>query len=477
MSQSGTPTAGYYAGVIALIALGQVVFGVDFGSVNVALATIARDLHIESRILPWVVSTYSLTYAGFLVLGGRAADTFGRRRFCIFGLCLFGLGLLAAILATNVWMLIAARALEGFGSAFFIPASFSLINVLLPDGPIRHRAFSVFSATQGVAMILGLCGGGIVTTAWGWRAVFLINTPLVIGAILLAWFFIPAHEETGEKHSVDVGGAVLITAAAVLALTALSAMGEYGWTSTQGLSLLAASALALGAFLLLERALTDPLVPPTIYRFHNFLGADIASVGIMATTGGLFVLLNLFMQRVLHFSAMQSGLGMLPYAGAVIFAGRLVGHGMARYPLRTAILAGFVVFIAGTLLFAAVSVDRGYGLNLVPAMIVVGLGSTIGTVLLMALSTASVPAPMQGVATGVLVTFQQIGLALGVSVALTVVTASARNGEQAITAFRHGFLATTAMAVIGFLCALIFTRRLVAGPGVGSDDATLAKPV
>ena len=161
------PVPRHYAGIIALVALGKFIFGVDFGMMNVALATISTDLHVDPVILPWIVSTYSLSYAGFLVLGGRAADTFGRRRFCIFGLCLFGLGLLVAISAANVWVLIAARALEGIGSSFFIPASFSLMNVLLPEGPGRHRGFAVFGATQGLAMVLGLGGGGIVTTAFG----------------------------------------------------------------------------------------------------------------------------------------------------------------------------------------------------------------------------------------------------------------------------------------------------------------------
>ena len=464
---------GHYAGIIALIAIGQVIFGTDFGAVNVALASIAKDLQIAPGMLSWVVGTYSLAYAGFLVLGGRASDSFGRRRFCILGLLLFGSGSLLAVFSFNVWTLIAARALEGFGSAFFIPSSFSLINVLLPEGQIRHRAFAVFSATQGIAMILGLCGGGIVTTTMGWRAVFLINIPLVVAAILLSYRFIPAHLRSPKKPTIDVAGAILITMSAVFAVAALSAIGEYGWTDVRGTGVLVASMVALAAFLILERNLKDPLVPPAIYHFANFFGANLASVGIMATTGGLFVLLNLFMQRALHFSAMESGLGMLPYASAVIVAGRLIGYGMSRYPIRKTILAGFVVFIAATLLFAAVSTERGYGLNLAPAMIVAGLGSTVGTVLLMALSTSAVPAPIQGVATGVLVTFQQIGLALGVSVALTVVAASSRSGEPIITAFRLGFLATTCTAVMGLVCALLFTRKPLAGPGATPDNVKL----
>jgi DHA2 family methylenomycin A resistance protein-like MFS transporter len=471
------PDARYYAGIIALVALGKFIFGVDFSMMNVALATISTDLHVDAVVLPWIVSTYSLSYAGFLVLGGRAADTFGRRRFCIFGLCLFGLGLLAAISAANVWVLIAARALEGIGSAFFIPASFSLMNVILPEGPVRHRGFAVFGATQGVAVVLGLGGGGIVTTAFGWRAIFLINLPLVIAAIVMAWRLIPAHEDSAEKHTVDVAGAILITAMVMLALSALSAMTRYGWSSAQGPVLFGASALALGGFLLLERSIREPLVPPTIYRYANFIGANIANIAAMAGTGGLFVLLNLFMQRMLHFSARQSGLGMMPYAGAVIITGHLLRPIMGRFPLRRAISIGFSIAVVAPLLFAAASPERGYAYNLVPGMLIAGLGGTLSAVLLLALGTAAVPAPKQGVATGVLITCQQIGLALGVSVSLTVLSAGAGGGAVTMTAFRHSFLAVSVMAGAGLICMLAFTRRRAVEPEAGAAPAELAKSV
>lgn len=459
MSEEAEPTAGYYIGITVLIALGKFIFGVDFGAMNVALAAIGRDLHVDPAVLPWVIATYSLSYAGFLVVGGRAADAYGRRRFCILGFLLFGTGLVLAMLSGNVWMLIAARALEGIGSALFIPASFSLINVLLPDGPLRRRAFSVFGATQGLAMILGLFGGGVVTTMFGWRGVFVISMPLVVCAILLAGFLIPPHRRASETRSLDVGGAVLIASVAVLALTALSAMGKLGWMSHLGLGLMAGSMVALGLFLGLERVVRDPLVPPSLYAYPNFIGAGVASVGAMATTGCCFALLNLFMQRVLHFTAMQSGLGMLPYAFAVIVSGQLLGSVMARFPLRNAILTGFVVLVAGTLLFAAVSAQGGYGFNLIAGSVCAGVGGTLSAMVLLALGTASVPATSQGVVTGVLVTFQQIGLALGVTVGVAAVTAAAKSGASPSAAFQHGFLAAAAMALAGLICTVLLTRR------------------
>jgi MFS family permease len=374
-------------------------------------------------------------------------------------------------------MLIAARALEGIGSAFFIPASFSLMNVLLPEGPVRHRGFAVFGATQGLAVVLGLGGGGIVTTAFGWRAIFLISVPLVIAAIAMAWRLIPAHEQSAEKHTVDVGGAILITVTVTLALSALSAVARYGWSAAQGPLLLGASALALGGFLLLERNVREPLVPPTIYRYANFIGANIANISAMAATGGLFVLLNLFMQRMLHFSARQSGLGMMPYAGAVIVTGHFLRPIMGRFPLRRAISIGFAIALVAPLLFAAASPERGYAYNLVPGMLIAGLGGTLSSVLLMALGTTSVAAAKQGVATGVLITCQQIGLALGVSVSLTVLSASTGGDALTMTGFRHSFLATSIIAGAGLLCMLAFTRPLVKWTETAPDASQLAKPV
>ncbi|HTT83173.1 MAG TPA: MFS transporter [Rhizomicrobium sp.] len=456
---------GFYAGVIALIALGQVIFGTDFCAVSVALSSIAGDLHVAPALMSWVVAIYSLTYAGFLVLGGRTADSYGRRRFCLLGLYLFGAGTLIAAAAANVWMLIAGRALEGLGSAFFIPTSFSLINVLLPDGPIRHRAFAVFSATQGLAMMLGLCGGGLLTTQIGWRAAFLITVPLVVAAIILSWRFIPPFEKPEKAASLDIGGAILITLGVGVLLTSLSVMGEFGWLSSQGLETLAAACGLLLVFFVVESRVRKPLVPLSVFRHPNLLGADVASIGAMATTGGVFVLLNLFMQRELHFSAMLSGLGMLPYALAVMAAGRLVGHGMARFPLRQCILVGFVVFIVGVILFSMISPGGSYALYIAPAMIIAGLGSTVATVLLMALSTAAVPSERQGVATGVLITFQQIGMALGVSLALTVMSANLKQGAPLVQSLHGGFLAATGMAVFGFLSALLFTRKTAVSAG------------
>ena len=270
--QAAGRSPGFYAGVIALIALGQVIFGTDFCAVAAALVHCPRparragaDVVGRGNLLPHLCRVPG---AG----GAHRQFLHGRRRFCLLGLYLFGVGTLIAAAAANVWMLIAGRALEGLGSAFFIPTSFSLINVLLPDGPIRHRAFAVFSATQGLAMMLGLCGGGLLTTQVGWRSAFLITVPLVVTAIILSWRFIPPFEKPEKRTSLDIGGAVLITLGVGALLTSLSVMGEYGWMSSQGLETLAAAVALLIVFFLVESRVREPLVPLSVFRYPNLLG-------------------------------------------------------------------------------------------------------------------------------------------------------------------------------------------------------------
>lgn len=427
---------------------------------SVALATIARDLEVDATLLPWIISISSLTFAGFLVLGGRASDNFGRRRVCIVGLALFGTGLLLLATATNVWMVLAARALEGFGSAFFVPTSFSLMNVSLPSGPVRHRAFSVYNVGSASALILGFGGSGIITTLLGWRFVFLANFPLVIIAFLLAWRVIPSDDWSNPAQEIDIGGAVLITAAAVLALTALSAMGKYGWLSLQGFGLLGGAVLVALAFLLLESRLRKPLVPPSIYGHTNFLGATLATACNMAMTACSLVLLNLFLQHVFNFSAAMSGFGMLPFALGTSVASHFIHSGMSKYPMRLTIMLGFAVFGVGLLLLVMTSAGRGYGLNLVPGECLAGLGTAIALVLLMALGTAHIPRQDQGVASGMMMTIQQVGVALGLSIGITVVSSSIRAGNTAIMAFHHGFLAAAAFSLFGLLTTLFCTQSV-----------------
>jgi MFS family permease len=448
-----------YAGVIAIIVIPQIMFSIDFSTANVALASIARDLAIGPGLLAWVITGFSLSYAGFLILGGRIADLYGRRNTCIVGLSAFIAGELVSAMATSAEMLIAGRAIVGLASALAIPSSFSLINILLPDDATRNRAYSVFSACQGVALILGMCGGGALTTIFGWRAAFLIDVPLAIISLILAFRVIPVVERRADAGSLDIAGAVLITIGIGAALMSLSMLGNLGWTSPKAWSVLGFAALVLLALFFVEKVVRDPLVPPSIFRFPNMLGANLGSMFVLAATAGIMVLANLLMQKEMHFSAMQSGLGMIPYAAAVTIAGRAMGPLMTRFPLRRMTLAAMVIFVVACLLLATIAIDRGYAINMIPGMLIFGVGSTAATIPLMALATSAVPAETQGVATGAMITFQQIGLALGISAALAMMGAQMGAGITPDMAFRSSFLLMAAIAIVAMLSVLLLTRE------------------
>ena len=447
-----------YAAVIGLIALGQIIVATDFCVTSVALPSIDRSLAMGPNLLPWVATVFSLFYAGTLIICGRLADLFGHRRVCLLGLLLFGVGSLGTAAAPTIPLLIASRAIEGLGAACVTPTSFSLINVLLPAGPVRNRAFSVFGVTQGVSYIASLYGGGLLVTTLGWRSAFLLNLPALTLAAVLAWRVIPRRDNLSVKVQLDVFGAMLITSGTGVLLLALSIMSRSGWMSTAGLGTLAGGLVLLILLCVVEGRQPSPLIPPSLFRHHGVAGANLGTILMVAPAASVFVLLSLFMQRVLHFSAVMAGVGMLPQTLAVMAGGQLVGHSMSRVPLRRSVLAGAVVFLFGVFLIALSPRTWGYAGALVPAMIATGLGSTVANLTLMAISTASVPRDDQNLASAVLMTSQQIGVALGISVSFAVLASGMSIGS--IISFRFAFLAAAVLAALSLVPSFLLTRAV-----------------
>jgi MFS family permease len=453
------PAERSYWGVIALIALGQVIIATDFCISNIGLASIGRDLAVGPATLSWVVTVFSLTYGGFLILGGRIADLFGHRRACILGLILFGGGSLLSACSTSIQMLIAMRAIEGLGGALLTPTSFSLINVMLPDGPIRHRAYSVFGVTQGLSYILGLYVGGALVTHFGWRSGFLLNGPAIVVAILLAWRQIPLPDPSAARPKVDIAGAILITAGMGLLMFALSATGRYGLVSIQALMPLIAGITTIVILIFVESQLEHPLVPLGVFRYPNLAGADLACIAIIAAGSSVFVLLPLFLQRTFHFSPEISGLAMLPYCAAVVAGGQVVGLAMSRFTLGQCVAGGIILFVGATLVFClAWGGTSNFEFIMLPAMIVAAFGATAASLAIMALSTGRVAARDQGLASAVLMTCQQIGVSLGVSIVFAVVATASVDGDSVTSAFHHAFVASATFAALALLSTLVLTR-------------------
>lgn len=452
--------------VILLVGLTQLIVTTDFSIIAVALPSIGRQLHVAPASLSWVISAGALTFGGFLILAGRAADIFGQRRCLVTGLVLFGGGSLGAAFAPDLPLLIVARALQGLGGAILTPANFSLINTLVPQGAPRRQALGVFGIMQGLSLVIGLLIGGALTTHFGWRAVFLLNPPIAALAIALAFKAVPpAPAIDAADRSVDWIGAGLIMAAMGLVLSAVSMMGKQGWTAPAPVALLAAGLAAFALFFLAEARARAPLAPLSIFRRRNFAPANLILMLHLAGVGGVFVLTSLYMQSGLKLSALRSGLGMMPYAAAVMLAGQAAAPLMARLSHRAIVLGGFGLYAAGMALLALLAGQGGYWIALALGSVVCAFGSTISFMALMAEATADVPAPQQGVASAVLFTAQQIGVPLGATIALSVLSAAgAGRAAIGLTAFRDGYLAVGALVALGLIVSLVALRAAPTTP-------------
>jgi MFS family permease len=453
---------GDYRLVIFLMGLTALIVTTDLSIVAVALPSLGRDLHAPAASLSWVVSAAALTGGGFLILGGRAADILGQRLCLLIGLALFGLGSTGAALSPSFGVLIGCRAMQGLGAAILAPANFSLINTLVPDGGPRRTAMGVFGIMQGLSLIIGLLVGGVLTTRLGWRSVFLVNPPIALLAIAITLRCVPRRAAAGER-GLDWAGGLLIVTSMALVLSAVSMMGREGWTAPRPLSLLAVGLLAFALFFLAESRARAPLAPLSMFTRRNFAPANIILMLHLAGVGGILVLLNLYMQSGLKMSAAQSGLGMMPYALAVMVAGQAFIPIMARISHRALILGAFALYALGLSLLALLSLQPSYWLAVALGSVMIGLGGTSAFMGLMADATADIPAPQQGAASAVLITSQQIGVPLGASVALSML-ALAGGG---MGAFKGAYLVLAALVAVALATALLTLRPAPATPAAG----------
>lgn len=451
-----------YRLVIFLVGLTQLVVTTDFSIVSVALPSIGEKLHIPPASLSWVISAGALTGGGLLILGGRAADIIGQRLCLLIGLALFGLGSMAAGLSTGLPVLIAARVIQGLGGAILGPANFSLINTLVPEGAPRRQAMGVFGVMQGLSLVIGLLIGGTLTTHLGWRAVFFLNPPIAALAMAVTLRAVPRPEAgRREDRSIDWLGALLIVTGMACVLTAVSMMGHEGWTAARPLELLGGGVIAFVLFFLVEGRVRSPLAPLSMFARRNFAPANLIFLMHLAGVGGVFVLLNIYMQTGLHMSAMQSGLGMMPYAAAVMASGQMVAPIMARVPHRRIVLASFGLYAIGLATLALLSGQASYWLAIAAGSIIVGLGATTAFMALMADATSDIPAAQQGAASAVLITAQQIGVPLGASIALSMLGLA---GAEGAGAFRGAYLILSAVVAAGLVLAIATLRSPPASP-------------
>jgi EmrB/QacA subfamily drug resistance transporter len=453
---------------LALLAVAEFVVVLDASIVNIALPSIGRGLHLSLANLSWVVNAYVLTFGGFLLLGGRMADLLGRRRVFVIGLGVFSLASLAGGLAQSPAWLIGARAIQGIGAALLAPAALSLVTATFREGSERNRALSVWGAVAGSGAAAGVLLGGVLTSALGWRSVLSVNVPIGIGAIVLTPWLISESRAELPRRSFDFPGAVAVTGGLSALVYALVRATTVGWESPQTIGVLAAAALLLVGFVVIERRSSAPLVPFAFFCNPSVRADDVTMLAAGAAVIGLFYFLSLYLQKVLGYSAIKAGTSQLPLAVGVILAAGVASPFVARVGIRTVLIAGLTLFAGGLVWFAQLPVQGAYLADLLGPSLLIALGLGLAFVPITILSVTGVEDREYGLASGLVNTAQQVGGALGLAILATMATsrtnhliASHHPVSQALTlGFHTAFLAAAGFVLLAIVAAAsIGTRR------------------
>ena len=464
-----------------VLCLGDVLIVLDSTIVNVALPSIQADLGFSDSSLAWVVNAYLLTFGGFLLLGGRLGDLFGRRRLFLIGLAFFTAMSLACGLAGSQGFLVVARALQGLGGAIVSVVALSLVMTIFTEPAERAKAMGIFGFVLSGGATAGVLLGGVLTDLIAWNWIFLVNLPVGATVIALTLALLPDDRGDASDRRLDIAGAVTVTAAVMLGTYAVVNGNENGWTSPTTLGLLGASAALLAVFIAIEARVASPLMPLGLFKLRNISVANVVGVLMAGSMFGWFFLSALYLQLVLGYSPLEVGLAFLPAtlimgAGSIAVSDRLV----MRFGIKPPLVGGLLLFAVGLLIFARAPADGSFVVDVLPGMIVMGLGGgiTFNPLLLAAMGDA---APTEaGLASGIVNTAFMMGGALGLAVLVSVAdsrTSSLRDaGDGTLAALTGGyhaaFLAAAVFAAAGALLALLL--RPVAPPGQGSQEAPQA---
>jgi EmrB/QacA subfamily drug resistance transporter len=405
-------------GVLTLLLLCTIQFMdvADTSIVNVALPSIQHALQFSQQSLQWVASGYILTYGGFLLLGGRAADLFGRRRTLIVGLLWFAVCSLAGGLANDQGLLIAARIAQGVGAAIMTPAALSILTTTFGEGKDRNTALGIWGAIAGIGAAAGVSLGGLLAEGPGWRWVLFINLPVVALSLLATFRLLPSERKRARLGDFDLQGALLVTGGVLLLVFALVRAPIVGWGSTQTILELAGAAAVLTAFALNERRASNPLFPFSILRVKGLVAANVTQTVSFAGFFAMFFYVTLYMQQVLHYSPIKAGIAYLPLTAAFVISAGIATPLIARIGTRPVIVAGTLIGGTGIYLLSRVPVHGSYASDLLPGLIVMPFGAGAVFVGVTIAANAGVPARLAGLAAALLTASRQLGSALGLAI-------------------------------------------------------------
>ena len=448
---------------LALIVLAQFMVVLDIAIVNVALPTIKADLRFSEENLQWVISAYAILFGGFLLLGGRLADVFGRRRLFVVGLVLFAASSLLCGIAWSEGSLIAFRALQGLGGALLAPAALSILSTTFREGRERNLALGIWGAASGSGGAAGVLLGGVLTSYLSWSWIFFINVPVGLLVVALAPAFLAESRSELRHRHFDVAGAASVTSGLMLLVYALTSATRHGWSSGTTVGLLAVAAALLVAFVGIELRSAAPLLPLRIFRLRavtvsNTVGLLVAAVGFSQ-----FFLLTLYMQQVLHYSAVQTGLAFAAITLTVVVFSNVAQALVTRLGVRTVLTCGLLLTATAQALLLRLPVNGHYFWDLFPAFLLTGLGLASSFVPVAIAGLSGVPAADAGVASGLINASRQIGGAIGLAAVSTIAASYTAGGAAAGNGLTNGvdtaFTVLAALAIAGALIAVAFTRQ------------------
>jgi EmrB/QacA subfamily drug resistance transporter len=451
---------------LALLAAVQFMVVLDIAIVNVALPSIKTDLGFSQENLQWVVSAYALVFGGLLLLGGRSADLLGRRRIFLAGVIVFTLASLVAGLAWSESSLITARALQGLGAAIISPAALSILSTTFHEGRERNIALGVWGAVGGFGAAAGVLLGGILTDALSWEWIFFVNVPVGVAAFVMAPLLL-AESRDAHVRTFDATGAVLVTLGLSSLVYAITQAGQDGWLAGQTVGFFVVAIALLAGFVVWEQRQAEPLMRFGILRIRTVSGANVSGFIMGTAMFSMFLMLTLYMQQVLGFSAMRTGVAYLAVAGTAILWSAVAAQLVTRIGVKPVLVVGMTTLTAGLVSFTQVSVDGTYAADLLPGFLLTGLGIGFSFVPISIAALAGVQPAEAGLASGLFNTSQQIGGALGIAALSTIASSQTDSAVAAGTAipqalvdgFTAAFLAGAGIAAVGIVAALTLIRR------------------
>ena len=473
--------------VLLIVAIAQFMVVLDTSIVNVALPAIYRGLHFTSASdLQWVVSAYTLAFGGFLLLGGRAADLYGRRKMFMISITVFGAASLLCGVAQNSLMLEITRAVQGLAAAFMSPAALSIVITTFKEGKERAKALSVWGAVAAGGAATGVLLGGVLTEYLDWRWNFFVNIPVAIAVFAMTLLYVPESKADLDHKQLDLPGAVTVTSGLILLVYAITRAPLEGWLSAKIIAFFVVSLALLAFFIWNEARSKHALMPLSIFKIGTIAGANLTQLPITASMFSMFFFISLYLQNVLHFTPVKSGLGFLPITVVIGFISVAMSRVIGKIGYKKPLMVAPLFMAAGLFYLAHIRVAGNYWHDVFPGLILMAIGMGMTFISITIAATMGVPPRQSGLASGILNTSQQIGGALGLAIlsGISAATVSHYLGNKVgsplaqaqaqVAGFHHALYVGSAFALSASVLAYLFIRHIHAAPDV--DNAAVVIP-